>query len=99
MPNTCRHCSADIELEGDLWVGALSGDEGGTYDHCPDNAAEVHEPSASKPAEQGGPGTVQVLEMARACFHPLSCSGCQRNGRACGLHRVGDTGHTRCSGN
>jgi hypothetical protein len=42
--NTCRHCSASIELEGDLWVDSLSGDEGGTYDHCPDNSTEVHEP-------------------------------------------------------
>lgn len=41
---TCKHCAAALDREGDLWVDALSGDEGGTYDLCPDNPAEVHVP-------------------------------------------------------
>lgn len=31
---TCRFCGATIEREGGLWVDALSGDDGGTYDIC-----------------------------------------------------------------
>lgn len=33
-----------------------------------------------------------------ACFHPRSCSKCDRGGKACGSHHVGDSGHERCSG-
>jgi hypothetical protein len=36
---TCRYCGATIEDYGDPqgWVDVLSGDEGGTYDYCPDS--------------------------------------------------------------
>jgi hypothetical protein len=35
---TCRYCGADIESMGpDIgWVDTLSGDDGGTYDICPE---------------------------------------------------------------
>jgi hypothetical protein len=34
----------------------------------------------------------------RACYHPMSCSGCQRVNQACGDHRAGTPGHTNCKG-
>lgn len=35
----------------------------------------------------------------RPCYHPRSCSRCDRLGYACGSHIVGDSGHDRCTGN
>ena len=48
MTATCVHCGTDIEVEGDIgWVDATSGDEGGTYDICPDSPTRKHEPEAA----------------------------------------------------
>jgi hypothetical protein len=44
----CRHCGATLDKESAGWVDARSGDDGGTYDICPDNGgtngAGGHEP-------------------------------------------------------
>lgn len=32
------------------------------------------------------------------CYHPLSCSSCNRLGKPCGNHKPGDLGHDRCKG-
>lgn len=31
----CTECAASLTTEAGLWVDKLSGDAGGTYDHCP----------------------------------------------------------------
>lgn len=37
VTKTCRHCGATIEDYGDIgWVDVVSGDDGGTYDICPE---------------------------------------------------------------
>lgn len=41
---TCLHCDATLNREGRLWIDALSGDDGGTYDHCPVNPTKLHIP-------------------------------------------------------
>jgi hypothetical protein len=33
----CRDCGAPLESNGDRWVDARSGDDGGTFDVCPAN--------------------------------------------------------------
>lgn len=33
----CKFCGANLHHETGLWVDALSGDWGGTYDYCPEN--------------------------------------------------------------
>lgn len=38
-------CDAELELEGGLWVDAVSGDDGGTYDHCPVSPSKEHVPA------------------------------------------------------
>lgn len=35
-PVTCKACGATLAYETDRWVDARSGDDGGTYDICPD---------------------------------------------------------------
>lgn len=34
-PRTCHYCGTSLVVEADMWVDAVSGDEGGTYDRCP----------------------------------------------------------------
>lgn len=36
--------------------------------------------------------------MPKCCYHPRSCLVCDRLGRACGAHYVGEPGHERCTG-
>lgn len=37
MKMICKHCGAELESYDDLLVDVVSGDDGGTYDYCPDN--------------------------------------------------------------
>lgn len=39
----CKHCGEEIEYMGREvgWVETRSGDDGGRYDHCPENAEWV----------------------------------------------------------
>ena len=40
----CKHCGASLEREPNVGlVDARSGDEGGTYDFCPDNPTAIEE--------------------------------------------------------
>lgn len=44
MSAQCRHCGTEIVQEPRVgWVDAVSGDEGGTYDRCPEGPGR-HEP-------------------------------------------------------
>jgi len=38
---TCRDCGAPLESNGTTWVDARSGDDGGTYDLCPERWDEA----------------------------------------------------------
>lgn len=45
----CKYCKTQLDREAGLWVDAISGDDGGTYDWCdgdntPDNQ---HKPEAT----------------------------------------------------
>lgn len=45
MTATCQHCGSEIEQEGTVgWVDVTSGDDGGTYDICPDSPTRKHQP-------------------------------------------------------
>lgn len=39
---TCRSCGEVVEWESDRWVTARSGDDGGTYDYCPESSDQKH---------------------------------------------------------
>jgi hypothetical protein len=41
----CTKCGTTLHKESGLWVDAISGDEGGTYDYCPENGG-AHKPGA-----------------------------------------------------
>lgn len=56
QPRVCRHCGEQIEhLDGVGWVETRSGDEGGTYDICPERYDEAtdtqgaHQPAPLQP--------------------------------------------------
>lgn len=38
---TCRDCGAPLEANGSAWIDARSGDDGGTYDLCPERWDEA----------------------------------------------------------
>jgi hypothetical protein len=43
-PRICQHCGEQIEhLDGVGWVETRSGDEGGTYDICPERYDEAND--------------------------------------------------------
>jgi hypothetical protein len=49
---TCTHCETEIERGpllmrgGYAWIETRSGDDGGTYDFCPESPDERHRPVA-----------------------------------------------------
>lgn len=64
MPLTdeCSECGADLEFEQAAgWVDAMSGDDGGTYDYCPERRFAGHLPKRHEltcPAGTPGPGAL-----------------------------------------
>lgn len=54
---TCRDCGAPLERNGNTWVDARSGDDGGTYDLCPERWDEAtdtdHGHRPGTPSETG----------------------------------------------
>jgi hypothetical protein len=44
--STCKRCGAEVEYAGKAtgWVDVVSGDDGGTYDVCPENTGDHADP-------------------------------------------------------
>lgn len=78
--------------------------------HGPEEGFENHElygttydtqVEASRAAFEAGLLAFMVYEderIGKPCYHPLSCTACDRRGDACGTHTTHSPGHDRCSG-